>query len=563
MNLKVTSLLFIILFPFSSFSQESLLDSLNNKSYEELSINFNEKYYDKFDSIGNIYATALLIKAKEKNNIIEIANCYRYKSILSDYETSLKYCDSIIRLTENNESFDYPALGYMMKGYFLNYQGIEKEKESFDYYLKAYGYALRQKNIIHQIYILEQIGNAKVNYGNYKDGLNFYRKQQLLIKFLPEHKKHKIDIIDNNLNFSRSFLRARMYDSAYYYNQKGLLLSLQKNRIEDYHLFLSNSGAIDYFKGNYQQALDTFNKVEPFKKDDRLAVCYYYKGKIYQNTNIEKTVFYFNKIDSIYQLTKDTYVEWPDVYKTLINYHASKKDYTEQLSNIHKLIKVDSVLHSNSRYVDKEIKIQYEIPQLKQESERLKKVIRKKDQKNKLTVTLLSVLITLSIFLLLIKYFKQKKYKKRFDEFIMNQDSESHKTHEVITHKATIEKLAISKPVIQKVLINLKVFENQKDFLDNNISLANVAKDFKTNSSYLSKIVNHYKKASFSNYISELRLDHCIEKLKENKKFRNYTIEGIADEIGFNTAESFSKAFYKKTGVYPSFFIKQISKKNS
>ena len=36
----------------------------------------------------------------------------------------------------------------------------------------------------------------------------------------------------------------------------------------------------------------------------------------------------------------------------------------------------------------------------------------------------------------------------------------------------------------------------------------------------------------------------------------------IAQEVGFNNSESFSKAFYKKTGIYPSYFIKQLEKEN-
>jgi AraC-like DNA-binding protein len=39
-------------------------------------------------------------------------------------------------------------------------------------------------------------------------------------------------------------------------------------------------------------------------------------------------------------------------------------------------------------------------------------------------------------------------------------------------------------------------------------------------------------------------------------------MEGIAKEVGFNTAESFSKAFYKRTGMKPSFFINELKKKN-
>jgi AraC-like DNA-binding protein len=38
-------------------------------------------------------------------------------------------------------------------------------------------------------------------------------------------------------------------------------------------------------------------------------------------------------------------------------------------------------------------------------------------------------------------------------------------------------------------------------------------------------------------------------------------MSAIAEEIGFNNAQTFSSAFYKKTGIYPSYFINQLNKR--
>ncbi|HLV70233.1 MAG TPA: helix-turn-helix domain-containing protein, partial [Xanthomarina sp.] len=85
---------------------------------------------------------------------------------------------------------------------------------------------------------------------------------------------------------------------------------------------------------------------------------------------------------------------------------------------------------------------------------------------------------------------------------------------------------------------------------------------FDTNSTYLSKIINTYKGKSINNYITDLRVDYIINELNQNHILRKMTIKAIALEIGFNNPESFSKAFYKKTGIKPSYFIKQIEKEN-
>ncbi len=85
-----------------------------------------------------------------------------------------------------------------------------------------------------------------------------------------------------------------------------------------------------------------------------------------------------------------------------------------------------------------------------------------------------------------------------------------------------------------------------------------MAKSFGTNSTYLSKVINLKKDKNFSQYINDLRIDYTIHLLKENPRIRKYTIKAIASECGFKSAESFSKGFYKKYGIYPSYYLKQL-----
>ena len=97
-------------------------------------------------------------------------------------------------------------------------------------------------------------------------------------------------------------------------------------------------------------------------------------------------------------------------------------------------------------------------------------------------------------------------------------------------------------------------------FISKESTLIEVAKKIQTNTTYLSKVINTHKKKSFTSYITDLRVDYAIERLSHDRKFRSFTIGAIAQEIGFKRSESFSKAFKVKTGLYPSYFIKQLEK---
>ncbi len=122
--------------------------------------------------------------------------------------------------------------------------------------------------------------------------------------------------------------------------------------------------------------------------------------------------------------------------------------------------------------------------------------------------------------------------------------------------------LNIPEDIIQYVLKNLDVFEKNQEYTSQKITLNSLAKKLNTNTNYLSKIINHYKGTSFSNYLNMLRINNIDHQLKNNSIIRKFTIKAIAQEAGFNTADSFSKVFFKLKGIRPSEYIKNIEKSN-
>lgn len=142
---------------------------------------------------------------------------------------------------------------------------------------------------------------------------------------------------------------------------------------------------------------------------------------------------------------------------------------------------------------------------------------------------------------------------------LLNNQKES--LNKKTVKKSSEELKGISVEIINSILLALDEFENSNGFLSHDVTLNSLSKAFNTNSNYLSKIINFYKKQNFSSYISDLRIEYCIEQLKTNKIFRKYSIKAISFELGYNNAESFSKDFYKKTGIYPSYFIRKFENK--
>ncbi|QHI37382.1 hypothetical protein IMCC3317_27610 [Kordia antarctica] len=118
--------------------------------------------------------------------------------------------------------------------------------------------------------------------------------------------------------------------------------------------------------------------------------------------------------------------------------------------------------------------------------------------------------------------------------------------------------IEINETIVNSILENLQAFERERGFLISKITLHQFAKQLKTNTKYLSKVINTYKLKSFRNYINDLRIQHSLQELENNTNYRKYTVKAMAKESGFGTTESFSKAFQKNTGETVSSFLRQF-----
>lgn len=144
-----------------------------------------------------------------------------------------------------------------------------------------------------------------------------------------------------------------------------------------------------------------------------------------------------------------------------------------------------------------------------------------------------------------IKYFENRqKTEKRSDDSSNEQ-----------TKKEVSKSLNIPKETEEILIHKLDKFENSIQFTKKDMSLAQLASLFDTNTKYLSEIINTHKDKNFNSYINELRINYIIDKLKENRKYLQYKISYLADESGFSSHSSFATVFKSVTGISPTVFI--------
>ncbi|MBW2937746.1 helix-turn-helix transcriptional regulator [Aureisphaera sp. CAU 1614] len=127
--------------------------------------------------------------------------------------------------------------------------------------------------------------------------------------------------------------------------------------------------------------------------------------------------------------------------------------------------------------------------------------------------------------------------------------------------KEVTKSLNIPKETEELLIQKLEQFENSTNFTKKDMSLAQLASQFDTNTKYLSEVINSHKGKNFNSYINELRINYIIDKLKFNKKYLQYKISYLAEESGFSSHSSFATVFKSVTGISPTVFIDILKSK--
>jgi AraC-like DNA-binding protein len=99
----------------------------------------------------------------------------------------------------------------------------------------------------------------------------------------------------------------------------------------------------------------------------------------------------------------------------------------------------------------------------------------------------------------------------------------------------------------------MKILIIDKKYRDSDYSASQLAKDLKTNTRYLSAVINVRFLTNYSNLVNEYRIKDAKYLLSE-KKHNNLSMDDISIAVGFSNRQSFYAAFYKFVGVTPRDF---------
>ncbi|WP_170132603.1 helix-turn-helix domain-containing protein [Pedobacter cryoconitis] len=96
----------------------------------------------------------------------------------------------------------------------------------------------------------------------------------------------------------------------------------------------------------------------------------------------------------------------------------------------------------------------------------------------------------------------------------------------------------------------------EKPYLNNELTLTSMANKLDLKPIHLSQVLNEEFKENFYAFINRYRIIES-QRLLKDIRYRNYSIQAIAFEAGFNSMSTFNKAFKEIVGKAPSIYQKE------
>jgi len=526
------------------------------------------------DSLKKNAITDYLLKAKNQQDWIKIADGYYFMSELhARTETAITYADSIIITTKDFNHIRYPGLGYLQKGIQQYY--LSKHNEAFDNYVTANKFISKTDNTFQKLRIKHYISLLKNITGEKKEALKTLKENMSFFDSDRNRNLYSDQYLKSLFALADSYNRNEKRDSSLLVSEKGIAESKKYNKQSLYPLFLITHSHTKILKEEYSlSVIDSLKKVSKLLKDNKKSVidCYKMISLTYKGRKENKmAISYLNKIDSMYQKFPEQLVfEMQYACEELLKLYTRTNDYENKLKTIDKLIVVDSVIVSKFQYLNGEIVNEYDTPQLRKDKEdlirtnnQISEILKEKERlinRGKKTSKILWILVIGLISLVIYFFTRNKIFKQRFNKLLLEQEKKNSTQTDTNTSNSSenSKKTGLSESQITSILDKLDAFEQSNGFSKRHYTLNSLAKELGTNSAYLSKVINAFKQVNFSNYLNNLKVDYIVTRLTSEKMLTSYTIDAISKEAGFNNAQSFSVAFHKRTGLYPSYFIKKL-----
>lgn len=553
-----------------------LLKQTNDNYYISYALNnlgwINNSYGNYLEAI-EIYKESILYLNVELHQddlahvYINIGNSYHH---ISHYETAINYYHKSVSIIKKLD--DQSNLSIAFNGLGLAYKYLSKFDSAIYYYDTTLKLDIISGKLYAQAVDYGNIGALYFEWKLYDQSYNFH---MLALKiYQKEGTKNDLSVAYNNLGEVHKALL--QYDSSLYYLQKALLIDKETGKEQNMATRYHNIGEVFYDQKayvdatiNYKLSLEINNRIG---SRYNIALSLKSLAQVNQRTgNVKRAEKLFLESLSIAQEINSRMLI-VDILDAISLFYEDNGQYTKALEYHFIGDKInDSLFRERTEEILADLQTRHEISQKEKEismlnAENERHIIEAREYR-KSAIFFGSALLVISILLvfLILQYnLRKQAYKKLLQKnmeliesqkvlngngvkMITKSESNRNSDYSVSTHNELYDKF-------------MQFMRKEKPYLNADLSAKEVAEKLKTNTHYLSEVINRNFGNNFTVLINEYRVKEACKLLIEKDK-DNLTIESIAKEAGFNSKSAFNNAFKAVTGLTPSYYKKTARKK--
>jgi len=515
-------------------------------------------------TLAKEYVKSLNRKAIIEGNTSEKIKSYLFLSDIENYtgnyKNAIKYIDTCILYSQKLNKSKILRSAYKVKGSIYTSLGVYET--AILYHLKVDSIAKKNNNVLQQIRSNHNIGMIKDEMGKVEEAISIFENNLEILETIPSTHTKNI-YINTFISLSSTHIDLNP-EKATLYNNKLKEISKKNNDVDALSYYYMFEGKILYNKKQYKKALDSFHVADSITSilgnKRNSYIIHRFQGKcLFEEAKYDEAIAKLEKAKTLRDNKKFQHFEEFEIVSFLAKSYEKKKQKNKALENYRYALELAYKNDSIKTNVSGDILKKYDAKNIEEKIETLTNTA-EKEQQNNIILKIIGSILAVILIAFMILYQRSKKVNiKKYEKLLAYINELENKSQNPLVNdkKVTDSKIPDEKRII--ILKALEKFEKKNDYLNSKTSLVTVAKKLNTNTSYLSKTINDHKGKSFINYITELRINYALQRIKNDKVFRSYSVKGIAEELGFKTEGSFSRAFKKHTGIYPSYFIKNIT----
>ncbi len=465
-------------------------------------------------------------------------------------------------INEGSEILSPERLSAVYSNLGLSYKKSSNYKEAIDYYQKSLQIDDSLGYQYNKAIDLANIGGVYFTWKQYAEALDYF--EQSLAIYETHGKDRNISSILSNIAAAQKALGLLVPAESNYQKALDIALNINDNyqKASAYH----GLGMLAYEESEYLKSIELEKKAKTFFETSQYAF-----GLCNASLSIARSAIALKKYELALEELKKA-----DQYAELSNSLELKKEIAMQKAQYYGLIgenqksneyyKIfirlnDSIFDQTTHRLVTELNIKLRTLEQQREMEKISIEneinATKISNKNKF-IAILSIGVVLLILTssIIFHFYRQKQ--KSYQLLFEKSREELKSAQKLDDCKKDMIKADLSNEVLKELLDKLhQKMEEEKVYLQMDLSIHKLAQLMDTNTSYLSKIINEYYQQNYNSYINKYRI-RAAQEMMHKETYRKYTIEAIAHECGFKSKSSFNEAFKKMSGLTPGYYLQKI-----